>query len=88
MPIESATLLLRTGGYYKTNHRFLDIIAVCWCLAAFVFVNVYNTMLTSTLATYFKSPEINSLQQLADSSTYNVVVIKGSTASYDIQVPS
>ena len=43
-------------------------------------------MLTSTLATYFKYPEINSLQQLADSSTYNVVIIKGSTASYDIQV--
>ena len=45
-----------------------------------VFVYVYNCTLVSFLAMSYKSPEINSFQDLADSSTYQVVTLRG-TAS-------
>lgn len=58
----------------------MAVLATTWCLGACVFVYVYNCTLVSFLAMSYSSPETNSLQQLADSSTYQVVTLKG-TAS-------
>ena len=58
----------------------MAVLATAWCLGASVFVYVYNCTLVSFLAMSYKSPEINSFQDLADSSTYQVVTLRG-TAS-------
>ena len=76
-----------TGGYYKGKVRYLSVIAASWCFVAFVFVNVYNSTLTSTLAISYKAPEINSVQQLADSTKFQLVTIKGILPDMQIMVP-
>jgi hypothetical protein len=75
-----------SGGYYRSGHKTLGIMATVWCLAAFVFVNSYNTVLVSYLSVSYKSPDINSLAQLASSSTHNMVTMKGTVYEIDILV--
>ena len=60
--------------------------ATVWCLAAFVFVNSYNTVLVSYLSVSYKSPDINSLAQLASSSNHKMVTMKGTVYEIDILV--
>jgi hypothetical protein len=74
------------GGFYRSRHRFLGVLATVWCLAAFVFVNVYNSTLTSYLATSYNSPEVNSMEQLADNPNLKLITIKGSVADAEILV--
>jgi hypothetical protein len=78
--------LMLVGGYYRAGHHFLGILAISWCLAAFVFVNVYSTVLTSSLATSYVAPEINSMEDLAESSHFKMALIQGSTAEEDVLV--
>ena len=62
------------------------MLVVSWCLAAFVFVNVYNSTLTSALATWYKAPEINSVRDLADSAVFKTIIIKGTVLDTEILV--
>jgi hypothetical protein len=75
-----------SGGYYRSGHKTLGILATVWCLAAFVFVNSYNSLLVSYLSVSYKSPDINSLAQLASSSTHKMVTMKGILYEIDILV--
>jgi hypothetical protein len=54
-----------------------------WCLMALVFVNVYSSTLTAYFSVRYKSPEINSLQDLAASRTQR---IKGSVTELALMV--
>ena len=74
------------GGYFRAGHHFLGILAISWCLASFVFVYVYSTVLTSALATSYVAPEINSMEDLAESSHFNMALFQGSTAEEDVLV--
>jgi hypothetical protein len=74
------------GNYFRGKAPSLSVVAASWCFVAFVFVNVYNSMLTSTLATSYKAPEINSVQQLADSPTYQMTTLKGILPDIEIMV--
>ena len=75
-----------SGGYYRSGHKTLGILATVWCLAAFVFVNSYNSVLVSYLSVSYKSPDINSLAQLASSSNHKMVTMKGTVYEIDILV--
>jgi hypothetical protein len=65
------------GAYYPSRNFHLGILAAAWCLTAFIFVNVYCGTLTSYLAASYNRPDINSMHDLAHSSKYQMVVLKG-----------
>ena len=74
------------GSYYRTGYRVLGTIAATWCFAAFVFVNVYSGTLTSYLSAQYKSPEINSMEQLAQNPNFQIVTQKGTFPELDLRV--
>jgi hypothetical protein len=82
----SVKYLLFKGTYYSTGYRVLGAIAATWCFAAFVFVNVYSGTLTSYLSAQYKSPEINSMEQLAQKPNFQVVTQKGTFTELDLMV--
>ena len=53
---------------------------------AFVFVNVYSSTLTAYFSVRYKSPEINSLQDLAASRTQRITTLKGSVTELALMV--
>jgi hypothetical protein len=78
--------MLVEGSYYRRSSRIIGLLAAVWCISAFVFVNVYSSTLMSYLSCYYQSPEINSLEELATSSTHQLAMIKSSLAERNIMV--
>ena len=71
---------LSKGGYFRNGHKSVGMIAVVWCFATFVFVNIYSTCLTSYMSLTFQRPAINSFGDLAMAKDYDLTVVKGSNA--------
>lgn len=57
-------------------HRSDGVAAVTWCLAAFIFVNIYSSCLTAYTSLVFQRPDIVSFQDLASNPRYEVVTMK------------
>jgi hypothetical protein len=74
-----------SGSYYDTKWRTLRLLAATWCLSAFVFVNVYSSVLISYLSAQYRLPEINSVNDLA-SSNHPIGTLTGTAPEDDILV--
>ena len=70
-------LTLLKGGYIRNCHQSIKMIAVVWCFATFVFVNIYSSCLTSYMSLIFQRPDINSFHDLAMAKDYDLSVVKG-----------
>ena len=77
---------MNEGSYYRMGNRVIGLLAAVWCISSFVFVNVYSSTLMSYLSCYYQSPEINSLEELATSSSHQIVMIKSSISEINIMV--
>ncbi|XP_046441553.1 glutamate receptor ionotropic, delta-1-like isoform X2 [Daphnia pulex] len=73
------------GVGYNENRLGLRLAAATWCLTMVVFIYVYTGVLTALLAVPNYVPIINTLDELATSSTIKPVTIK-STAVDDIML--
>jgi len=65
-----------TGGRFG---RSGGIVAVTWCVAAFFFVNIYSSCLTSYMSLTFQKPDIVTFKDLANMPSYKVLTIKFTT---------
>ena len=79
-------IFILIGETYRSGHRLVGFLAAIWCLATFVFVNIYNSTLASYLSLSYNVPEVNSIKELASSSTYQLAILKGSISEVDILV--
>ena len=79
-------IFILIGETYRSKHRLVGFLAAIWCLATFVFVNSYNSTLASYLSLSYNAPEVNSIKELASSSTYQRAILKGSISEVDILV--
>ena len=77
---------MSVGGYYRSWSWSIGFVTGTWCLMAFVFVNVYSSTLTAYFSVRYKSPEINSLQDLAASRTQRITTLKGSVTELALMV--
>jgi hypothetical protein len=73
------------GGWLPSGRIPLVTLAAAWCLACTFLLKCYCCTLTVHLSSEFKSPEVNSISQLA-SSSYQLTVRKGSIAELQILV--
>ena len=78
-------ILTSQGGWLPSGRISLAILAATWCLACTFLLKSYCCTLTVHLSSEFKSPEINSISQLA-SSSYQITVRQGSIAELQILV--
>ncbi len=69
-----------SGGYYRNGCRSTGVVAVMWCLATFVFVNIYCSCLTSYMSIITQRPDINSYHDLATNPNYQPSIVNGSIA--------
>jgi Ligand-gated ion channel len=76
----------KIGETYRSGHRLVGFLAAVWCLTTFVFVNSYNSTLASYLSVSYNAPEVNSIEDLASSSSNQLVILKGSISEVDILV--
>ena len=58
--------------------------AATWCAAAFVFVYSYSSVLVSFLSIQYKTPEVNTIDDLAARSDVQVSAMKGTI--YEIEL--
>jgi hypothetical protein len=65
------------GSYCPEKKLFIRWIASAWCLAAFVLVTTYNSLLISYVTTPNSEPLIHSVQDLSNASKIHVVVNAG-----------
>ncbi|EFX79068.1 hypothetical protein DAPPUDRAFT_104768 [Daphnia pulex] len=70
-------VLLNQGSYCPDKRLFVRCIASAWCLAAFVLVTSYNSLLISYVTTPNAEPLIRSIQDLSNASRIHVVVNGG-----------
>ena len=69
--------LIATGAQVVSKKTNVQLLAGTWCLATFIIINYYTSILTSfTMASNFK-PLVDSIQDLADKENVKLVVPKG-----------
>ena len=74
------------GNYFPSRKLSQRILAATWCLIAFVFVNIYNSTLTSYMSVTYQRPTINSFDDLATNPSYKSTILTGSIQEIDILV--
>ncbi|EFX79069.1 hypothetical protein DAPPUDRAFT_245402 [Daphnia pulex] len=74
-------VLLNQGAYCPDRRLFIRLIAITWCLAAFVLVSSYNSLLISYVTSPNAQPLINSMADLPNSSV-EIVVDAGQAIDY------
>lgn len=62
-----------SGGGFKRSD---GITAVTWCLAAFTFVQIYSSCLTSYTSLVFQRPGVVTFENLATSRRHEVFTVK------------
>ncbi|XP_032779732.2 glutamate receptor ionotropic, delta-2 isoform X2 [Daphnia magna] len=77
-------VLISQGSYLPSCPWPLKLLAATWCIVAFVFVNIYNSTLTSYMSVTYQRPLINSFSDLAASSTFKATVLTGSIQDIDL----
>ena len=74
------------GNDFPSRQLSQRILAATWCLIAFVFVNIYNSTLTSYMSVTYQRPTINSFDDLATNPSYKATILTGSIQEIDILV--
>jgi 4-amino-4-deoxy-L-arabinose transferase-like glycosyltransferase len=74
------------GDYCRFRQSSQKLLAATWCLIAFVFVNVYNSTLTSYMSVTYQRPIINSMSDLAANPSYNMACVAGAIQYIDLTV--
>ncbi|KAI9556283.1 hypothetical protein GHT06_018857 [Daphnia sinensis] len=77
-------VLISQGSYLPSSPSPQKLLAATWCIVAFVFVNIYNSTLTSYMSVSYQRPLINSFSDLAASSTFKATVLTGSIQDIDL----
>ena len=69
------------GAYYRFSFKSLKIrlLAASWCLASFVLVAAYSSVLISFVLSPHASPIINSFSDIPDNPKVKLVTEKGGT---------
>ena len=62
--------------------RSVGMMAITWCFATFVFVNIYSSCMSSYMALQFQRPDIATFQDLANNPYYQPTTVKGVTAEF------
>ena len=81
-------------GNYSIHSYFIIHFKLNWCrrllpnFAAFFFINIYNSILTSRLSTHYQFPEIKSLEELANKQNYQLATLRDSVWEIDLMVNS
>lgn len=71
--------MLTTGGPCTSKRLPYLLIAGAWTLAAFIFVQAYNSLLFSYVIAPVHQPLINSVYDLAESNDINLLAKKSGT---------
>ena len=74
------------GGPCTENRLSFRIVAGVWALAAFVFVQAYQSLLITYVIAPIKSPLINSAYDVADSTSVNLLIRRGGTIDSVLKV--
>ncbi|XP_057374702.1 glutamate receptor 2-like isoform X1 [Daphnia carinata] len=77
-------VLISQGSRLPSSPSPQKLLAATWCIVAFVFVNIYNSTLTSYMSVTYQRPTINSFSDLAASSTFKATVLTGSIQDIDL----
>ena len=81
-------------GNYSIHSYFIIHFKLNWCrrllpnFAAFFFINIYNSILTSRLSAHYQFPEIKSLEELANKKNYQLATLRDSVWEIDLMVNS
>ncbi|XP_046463702.1 uncharacterized protein LOC124209652 [Daphnia pulex] len=78
--------MVSQGIYFPCRQSSQKLLAATWCLVAFVFVNIYNSTLTSYTSVVYQRPEINSFRDLALATKYKATVLIGSIQDTDLRM--
>ncbi|KAI9560828.1 hypothetical protein GHT06_011780 [Daphnia sinensis] len=78
-------VIVSQGSYFPQRQLPQRLLLATWCFVAFVFVNIYNSTLTSYLSVTFQRPEVNSLNDLARIPAYKATILAGSIQEIDFQ---
>ncbi|KAK4005333.1 hypothetical protein OUZ56_007050 [Daphnia magna] len=79
------SVIISQGSYFPQCRLPQRLLLATWCFVAFVFVNIYNSTLTSYLSVTFQRPEVNSLNDLAKNPAYKATILAGSIQEIDLQ---
>lgn len=74
------------GSHFPSHQPSQKLLAATWCFVSFVFVNIYNTTLTSYMSVTYQKPEINSFYDLAAATPYKATILTGSIQEIDLMV--
>ncbi|XP_046448145.1 glutamate receptor ionotropic, delta-1-like isoform X1 [Daphnia pulex] len=66
--------LLSQGGPCTSKRLSIRLVAAAWCLAAFIFVQAYNSTLFTYVVTPVHQPLINSIYDIFENSDINLLV--------------
>ncbi|XP_059350682.1 glutamate receptor ionotropic, delta-1-like isoform X2 [Daphnia carinata] len=78
-------VMISQGSFFPQCRLPQRLLLATWCFVAFVFVNIYNSTLTSYLSVTFQRPEINSLSDLTKNPSYKATILAGSIQEIDLQ---
>nr|CAH0101879.1 unnamed protein product [Daphnia galeata] len=70
--------LLSQGGSCPSNRLPFRLVAGVWCLAAFIFVQAYNSTLFTYVVTPVNQPLVNSINDVLESNDIQLLVMKAS----------
>nr|CAH0101875.1 unnamed protein product [Daphnia galeata] len=70
--------LLSQGGPCPSKRLSFRLVAGVWCLAAFIFVQAYNSTLFTYVVTPVNQPLVNSINDVLESNDIQLLVIKAS----------
>ncbi|XP_046640837.1 ionotropic receptor 93a-like isoform X2 [Daphnia pulicaria] len=80
--------LLSQGGPCPSKHLSFRLVAGVWCLAAFIFVQAYTSILFTYIVTPVNHPLINSVYDIVEHSDIQLLVRKASTLNRYISNPN
>lgn len=78
--------LFHQGGHFPSRQSTQKLLGATWCLVSFIFVNIYNSTLTSYMSVTYQKPEINSFNDLATATSYKGTILIGSIQEIDLMV--
>ena len=78
--------LMLTGGLCSSKRLPLRLVAGVWCLAAFIFVQSYTSILFTYVVAPVNQPLINSVYDIVDRNDIQLLIRKGSTLNLLISV--
>lgn len=77
-----------TGGYCRSNRLSYRLVAGVWCLASFIFVQAYTSILFTYVVAPVNHPLIDSVYDIVESNDIQLLVRKGSTLNQFISASS